>query len=80
MSDLSQKLLSLEMDLTKKLEDGLKKSKARGSQKSQNRFRSSNKLLQFGGGMSSRNSQQSSRSLIKRDSEATKEKEEEKEK
>ena len=78
MNELSQKLLSLEMDLTKKLDEGLKRksvrgSGARGSQKSQSRFKSSSKLINFGGGISSRNSQQSSRSLIKNDSAETKE-------
>ena len=76
MNELSQKLLSLEMDLTKKLDEGLKRKSVRGnrgSQKSQSRFKSSSKLINFGGAISSRNSQQSSRSLIKNDSAETKE-------
>ena len=59
MNELSQKLLSLEMDLTKKLDEGLKRKSVRGnrgSQKSQSRFKSSSKLINFGGGISSRNS------------------------
>ena len=78
MNELSQKLLSLEMDLTKKLDEGLKRKSVRGSvrgsKKSQGRFRSSSKLINFGGGgISSRNSEQSSLSQIKSDTAETKE-------